>query len=81
MKVYHAGRTMLSDRSQESGLIAIIKAPGDPERIGMAMQAGSTDDGRERYQLHIGGEILAGYWIMVGDEFRPAEGDSTAIAQ
>jgi hypothetical protein len=60
------------------GSVGVLEAPdpGAPGPIGQADCKTWDEHGRAVWQLRIGGHPIAGLWVIIDREFRPAEGGS-----
>jgi hypothetical protein len=52
--------------------LGILEEPNDPAPIGTALYAGRDVGGLATWRLLVRGVELAGLWIVVDREFRPA---------
>jgi hypothetical protein len=55
------------------GSIGILEAPDNHMPIGQADCKTWDDQGRAVWVLTIGGQAIAGRWVIIDREFRPAE--------
>jgi hypothetical protein len=55
------------------GSIGVLETPDNPMPIGQAHCKTWDDQGRAVWVLSIGGHQVAGRWVIIDREFRPAE--------
>jgi hypothetical protein len=54
--------------------IGVLEALGARMPIGMALSAGSDENGLALWTLTVGGDEVPGLWVVMDREFRPAAG-------